>query len=421
MTDMNKILAGIVKFLAFALFSTNLHAAELIDVRFGPERDATRIVFDLRGEVAYSVAGDAGGNGRLILDFVGLSVSPVHKKYRSGEGHIERFGFADSDGKNVRAVFDFAKTAAIREIFSIPPSSQNKNHRLVIDLETSDKNGFLASIPSQYPDLTAVIEQATAANREVTPNFDTPISLQKEVAIPPRSKYIIVIDAGHGGKDPGAHGQNGTLEKNVTLAAAKELKEILEKRKRFKVVLTRDKDVKVDLEAREPLARKAGANLFISLHADALANANVRGGSVYTLSDKGTTRAIKIAKSEGNYRADSAEFESQEVADMVLDLSQNYTRNESSKFAKKLLAELSGKTPLLNRSLRQADLRVLLAPDVPTVLFEMAYISHKKDEANLNSKAWRKRTMTAVADSIDAYFDERELGRVAENQAGGAQ
>ncbi len=397
-------------------------AEELLGVRFGPNGDATRVVFDIVGAPVYSISGVETGEGRLIIDFAGLSVNTADLSYRPGKGHIARYGFAGRSGGGVRAMFDFKKTARISKIFVLEPKDGVKKHRLVIDLQTADKQGFIASLPAQYPDLTAVIEQATAKKPEILP---TPS--QKEVALPPQQdpvteKRVVVIDPGHGGSDPGAQGQSGTYEKNVTLAAALELAAILKKRGNYEVVLTRNKDAKIKPDKREALARNAGANLFVSLHADAIAARVVRGGSVYTLSSDGTARSAKLAKAEGNYNVydlDVAEY-GEEVGGIMFDLAQGATHTGSSRFAEKLLENLAGKTPLLGRSHRTGDLRVLLAPDVPAVLFEMAFISNAKDEANLNSPVWRKRTMTAVADSIDQYFEEYGEQRFAANSAGGA-
>ncbi len=394
-------------------------AEELLGVRFGPNGDATRVVFDIAGAPIYSISGVETGEGRLIVDFAGLSVSTADLADHPGKGHIARYGFAARSDGGVRATFDFKKTARISKAFVLEPKDGVKKHRLVIDLQTADKQGFIASLPAQYPDLTAVIEQATAPAPDI---LQTPTPTQKEVALAPQEKRVVVIDAGHGGTDPGAQGQSGTYEKNVTLAAALELAAILKKRGAYDVVMTRTKDAKLKPDQRETLARNAGANLFVSLHADAIAAQAVRGGSVYTLSTDGTARSAKLAKAEGNYNVydlDVAEY-GEEVGGIMFDLAQGATHTGSSRFAEKLLENLAGKTPLLGRSHRTGDLRVLLAPDVPAVLFEMAFISNAKDEANLNSPVWRKRTMKAVADSIDQYFEEYGGQRFAANSAGGA-
>ena len=411
----------------FGLFAgTAASAADLLGVRFGPNGAVTRVVFDISGDVKYAIAGEEIGSGRLLIDFSGLSVKPEFRAYLPGKGHVARYGFAPSDA-GMRAILDFGKTAKIKEAFMLPPSGAVKKHRLVVDLETADKTAFMASLPKTYPDLGAVIEKATAATPD--PVIIAPAPSQKEVAAPSKgkAKYVVVIDPGHGGGDPGSQGQSGTFEKNVTLSAAVELKKTLEKTGRFEVVLTResDKDPKIkssqkaELARREKLARNAGADLFISLHADAISNKAVRGGSVYTLSQQGSERSAKLAKSDGNYQA--YEIFNEKVGDILLDVARSETNTASSQLADLLIKNLAGKTPLLNRSHRTGDLRVLLAPDVPAVLFEMAFISNVKDEANLNSKAWRRRTMKAVAEAIEGYFDEYGRLRVASSKAAGAK
>ena len=411
----NAVFIAITAFAASLLSALQLQAAELNAVRFGPDAGKTRIVFDLDGAAAYSLSGDDLGNGRLFVDFKKISVPAVVLAIQPAMGHVASYQFVPQEGGAMRAVLTFKKTAKISESFMIEPAGKVKDHRLVIDLVNGDKAAFLASIPAKYPDLGPVIEQATAPGGNVAP----PAPVQREVAAPPPPpKRVIVVDAGHGGKDPGALGQGGTLEKDVTLKAAQTLKEILEKTGRYEVILTRDtdNDARVkrnqaeELARRETLAREANAKLFISLHADALADKSVRGGSVYTLSDKGTERSTKLAKSEGNYTVyelDTREFQdSAYVGDILFDIATGKTNSASSKFAETLLGELEGKTKLLNTSHRKGDLRVLLAPDVPAVLFEMAYISNAHDEANLKSKTWRNRTMGAVAKAIDKYFED---------------
>lgn len=409
----------------------SVHAAELLEVRFGPNGDATRIVFDLKGEADYAVSGDASGNGRLLVDFSNLSVGAADRDFRAGKGHVARYGFADGSGETAQAVLELGRTAKVKEVFMIEPKGTVTKHRLVIDLETADKTAFLASLPNQpFPDLAAVIEQATTARVEEGA-LSPPTPAQKPAVKTPELR-VVVIDPGHGGSDPGSQGQSGTLEKAVTLKAALELAEILRKRGGYEVVLTRqsDKDPQIkrsqraELARREKLAREAGADLFISLHADAIDQRSVRGASVYTLSKKGSARSAALAKSQGDYHVynlDLQQWGDKNVEKMLLDKAQDTTITASSKFAETLIDALSSKTPMLNRSHRTANLRVLLAPDVPAVLLEMAFISNAKDEANLNSKAWRNRTMNAVADSIDEYFEEYASQRFASNRAGGAR
>lgn len=441
-------------FLALAvgfIFSAAGHAAELMTVRFGPDAEKTRVVFDLDGGSAYSVSGDGAGAGRIFIDFDDLEVDRPARLFKDGKGHIARYGFADSPGGRTRAVLELKKTARINKVFMIAPAGNVSKHRLVVDVQSADnKSAFLASLPktpiseavseeSRYPDLAAVIEQATAdAGNGVPPPalpaLTIPSAPSRKEASAPRAPLnapmntnapkVVVIDPGHGGVDPGAQGQRGTFEKTVNLAAALQLEKILTARGGYKVVLTRRGDATIKPDRREALAREAGADLFISIHADAIPQPQIRGASVYTLSEKGVARSANLARSQGNFHVYDLDLEDYDdvVSGILFDKAQDSTNTASAKFARKLVDNLSGKTPMLNRSHRTANFRVLLAPDVPAVLLEMAFISNAKDEKNLNSAKWRRTVMTAAADAIDQYFNEREqFQRVANSADGGAR
>lgn len=387
-----------------ALWAPAAGAAELLGVRFGEtSKDATRIVFDLSDKVDYAITGDGAGNGRITVELKGVSAAAGEKR---GIGHILSYRVAAAGNRTTDVIFELSRTAKIAERFDIPPGGGAKQHRLVIDLASADKAAFLASLPSRYEDLTEVIKAATET---------APSAAPVEVA---EDQPIIVIDAGHGGGDPGASSANGVQEKTITLAAAKKLAEILNARGRYRIVMTRADDTRLDLQERSRLAREAGAELFISLHADANADSTLRGGSVYTVSEKGRARSAQTAEALGDHDAFNLNLKefAPEVSEILFDKAQTFTENNSSKFAETLIRQLTGVTPLLNNSHRREDLFVLLAPDVPAVLLELAYISNEKDVANLTSPAWRIRTMTAVADAIDAYFDRQKSERHASAQ-----
>ena len=230
--------------------------------------------------------------------------------------------------------------------------------------------------------------------------------IKRRFLLPPSAgapSYRYVIDAGHGGNDPGAIGKT-SREKDVTLAAARALKRRLETSGRYRVVMTRDRDAYVPLETRVQIARQANADLFISLHADAAADAQTRGATVYTLSEQGTDRAARRVFSGGSFIDVDLPGRDRAVKQILLDLTQRATKNRSGAFAEMLLSEISDKTTLLRRSHRDAGFVVLLAPDVPAVLMEMGFMSNRDDERGLNDAAHRNGVMNAVGDSIDTYF-----------------
>jgi N-acetylmuramoyl-L-alanine amidase len=238
------------------------------------------------------------------------------------------------------------------------------------------------------------------------PTPANPFSLASAVqAPPPHLKKIIVIDPGHGGHDPGALGSN-SREKDLNLAAARVLKAKLERSGRYKVVMTRDSDVYVPLPMRVEIARRANADLFISLHSDSGGSADVRGATVYTLSDKGSERTVHGVTDRNDWLTEAdLPDQTQAVNQILHDLTQRATRNRSAAFAEDLLDHI-GERAQTHASHRDAGFMVLLAPDVPAVLLEMGFITNRDDERLLNDPAQRDRFMGEVADSIDDYFQQ---------------
>ena len=288
----------------------------------------------------------------------------------------------EESGRSAKLVIELAQDAVVRRRFLLPPGDGVTNYRYVIDLKSTR-------------DLPAVrLAKATTAPR-----------LEVVKASAPRRR-VVVIDAGHGGKDPGARGSE-SREKDITLASARALKTRLEKSGRYKVVMTRDSDIFVPLETRVKLARKADADLFISLHADAGPDASTRGLSVYTLSEQGQDRAGRVMGKEDWLMNASHTGGNRAVSQILFDLTQRATKNRSAQFAEMLLERVDDETPLLRRSHRDAGFVVLLAPDVPAVLLEMGFITNPEDEDHLASSHGRRRLMDAVGDSIDAYFAEQ--------------
>ena len=218
------------------------------------------------------------------------------------------------------------------------------------------------------------------------------------------AQRLIVIDPGHGGRDPGAIGARGTYEKTITTAAANELKAILEATGRYTVILTRNSDVYVDHDDRIRIARERQADLFISIHADASQRTSVRGASMYTLADRAKGRSKRITNSQNWIMDVDLSQQSDPVGDILVDLAQRSTETRSEAFANILLSELEGKTKLVNNSHRRAGYYVLLAPDVPAILFELGFMSNKDDEKLLKTKVHRRKLMMAVRQSIDEYF-----------------
>lgn len=346
-------------------------------VRFGGDRTETRVVIDLDRAAAGKLIADGMDDQRLVMALPNVTVSGDLQG--AGQGLVKRWLIDEAAG-GARLRLDLAGKAEVRRRFLLPPGDGASAYRYVIDLKAVD--GAAVS-PAQAPRLTLATAPVKAA--------------------PLRLKKVIVIDAGHGGKDPGSLGAN-IYEKDVTLAAAKALKERLERTGRFQVVLTRETDTFIPLESRVQIARRADADLFISLHADSGPDTSTRGASVYTLSEKGTERVGRVLEKDDWLMKANMPGRDRAVSQILLDLSQRATKNRSAAFAQLLLANVGEETSLLRRSHRDAGFIVLLAPDVPAVLLEMGFITNPDDEAFLTTKASRNRLVNAVGDSIEAYF-----------------
>ncbi|MFN3514628.1 MAG: N-acetylmuramoyl-L-alanine amidase [Phenylobacterium sp.] len=354
--------------------------ADVLKVRLGGDRNETRIVIDLDRSATGKVASD-GSDGRVVVNLPGVAAAGGLQG--AGQGLVKNWVLEDAPG-GARLKADLSGEATVKRRFLLPPADGVTHYRYVIDLASTSPQRVAA--PASDVKLTSAAAPVTKAK---------PLNLKK----------VVVIDAGHGGKDPGAKGAQG-WEKDVTLAAARQLKAHLEKTGRYKVVMTRDADVYVAHDVRVQTARRADADLFISLHADAGTDASLRGASVYTLADRATGRSAKfVNKDDWFMRAGSHGDEG--VSTILLDLTQRMTRNRSAVFAETLLTRISDHQPLLRRSHREAGLAVLLAPDVPAVLLEMGFITNPDDEAVLRDTARRGQLMAAAAEAIDAYFGEQ--------------
>ena len=347
-------------------------------VRFGGDRAETRVVIDLDRAAAGKLISAGMDDQRLVIALPNVMVSGDLQG--SGQGLVKRWVIDEAAG-GARLRLDLAGKAEVRRRFLLPPGDGAAAYRYVIDLKA--------------------VEAVPVVDAPQAPRLGFASAPVK--ASPLRMKKVIVIDAGHGGKDPGSLGAN-VYEKDVTLAAAKALKARLERTGRFQVVLTRETDTFIPLEGRVQIARRADADLFISLHADSGPDVSTRGASVYTVSDKGAERVGLVLSKDDWLMKANMPGRDRAVSQILLDLSQRATKNRSAAFAQLLLANVGEETTLLRRSHRDAGFIVLLAPDVPAVLLEMGFITNPEDEAFLTTKASRERLVGAVGDSIEAYF-----------------
>jgi N-acetylmuramoyl-L-alanine amidase len=281
------------------------------------------------------------------------------------------------------------------ERMDVLANEKEPGYRLVADLVASSETAFE----------TALIEQiGTTASTRSTPKSDRVAKTE----YPPDDRFVIVVDAGHGGIDTGAKGVTGTQEKTITLAFALELRSKLAENGRYDIYLTRDRDVFLRLDERVRAARQHDADLFISVHADAIRHKFVRGATVYTVSDKASDPEA-AAKAIRENLADKIagikiEQETEQVADILADLIRRETHSFSIRFARSLVGELSDSIEMIETNPhRFAGFRVLKAPDVPSVLLELGYLSNVKDEALMRDPDWRAKAMDSIVEAIDAF------------------
>jgi len=272
-------------------------------------------------------------------------------------------------------------------------------YRLVVDLVASSDAAFDTALADQAA--TTGSTAAPKSGRLKGPASDKP--------------FTVVIDAGHGGVDTGAAGVTGTVEKTITLNFAQELATRLAANGNYRVEMTRKTDEFLALDERVRRARAFEADLFISIHADTIRYKGIRGATVYTVSDKASDAEAQALADRENL-ADAIggikiEEDNQKVADILIDLIKRETHTFSIRFARSLLGELSnGKVELINNPLRSAGFRVLRAPDVPSVLLELGYLSNASDEAQLNDPEWRRRAIESIAGAVALFAEARAAG-----------
>ena len=380
------------------VFSSNAWAGKITGLRIGQGIGSVRIVFDADSKFDYKVFTLSEPN-RLVIDAQGVDVSPEVAKNKDNNIFVDNIRIGTVGVNGIRIVFDLKKPILIKKVFMLSPQS-NFNWRFAIDLEATSEREFLSKIGNSH----------AVSSNDYNP-ADTSVSTKAAATSPAtkaKQRKIIVIDAGHGGVDPGAIGYNGTYEKNITLSMAKELKELLDKKGKYKVYLTRSRDVFIPLRERVKISRSHDADLFISVHADSAKNRKAVGLSVYTLSETASDKeAAALAEKEN--KADivaglNFAEHSKEVSDILLNLAQRETNNSSAEFASLLSAQMSKVAKTVSNTHRFAGFAVLKAPDVPSVLLELGYLSNPTEERQLRQKSYRRKLGEAAVKAIDKYF-----------------
>jgi N-acetylmuramoyl-L-alanine amidase len=441
--------------LSLVLISTPFAFADsqptVTEAKLGVEPNLTRVELSLTGAPDFRVFSLAEPD-RIVIDFSEIGWKVPGGKKLQGHGLVAGLRYGLFKAGTSRVVLDLAAPAAVADA-RVLPANGDQPVRFAIDLRPTDAAAYKGSVQtvlfasngaaapggantgapepgSLNPVLgttaagtstgaaplngTKAAAAAAAAVSDDAGKSAAKPAAKAVTATADAPKPLIVIDPGHGGIDPGALGAT-TMEKNITLAMAKQLQKALLATGRFRVVLTRDKDIFIPLRDRFKIARDKGADLFISLHADSNPGTDARGASVYTLSDKASDAeaealATKENKSDVINGVDLSQ-QSQTVSGILIDLAQRETINLSSRFASILVSDLRNDTMMLQNSHRFAGFAVLKAPDVPSVLLEMGYISNPEDERLLTESTHQKKLADSITHAIEDYFDWRDMIR----------
>ncbi|MGD9509603.1 MAG: N-acetylmuramoyl-L-alanine amidase [Geminicoccaceae bacterium] len=392
--------------------------AEATDLRFGDHGNRTRIVIDFDREVSFATRTELDPD-RLELDVVDVAWHLGENAGRPRRGMARGYDLVATPDGQSRLIVALARPARVASAILLPPNRDSASYRLVLDLAAAEREEVVAAKPA----LTEA-EADDSAQTVSRPGAPVPASRPVALAGAVGSQLdgrvrasagtnghelpVVVLDPGHGGTDPGAISVSGLYEKTIVLEMARELETLIERSGRYRVALTRESDAYIPLRDRIAKARRLGGDVFISLHADSLRLADMRGASIYTLSEKASDEeAAKFAAQENKadilVDADLSQHDAM-VATILIDLAQRDTNNRSIALADALAEELARVTSLVKRHRRFAGFAVLKSPEMPSVLLELGYLSNPDDERNLAQPDYRAKLGQAIVRSLDRYF-----------------
>ena len=365
------------------------------DTRVAGDANQTRFVMDFSRQVdlrAFTLADPY----RVVIDLPQAVFKLPPRTGETGRGLIKAFRFGLIMQGGSRIVLDVTKPVRIDKAFVVAAAA-GQPARLVVDLTAIDRASFLRTLAAERP----------------TPQTPATGTLHRDAANAGDPRPIIVLDPGHGGIDNGTVASTGVMEKSIVLDFALLIREQIEKSGKYRVVMTRTDDSFIPLADRVRMARIRQAALFVSIHADALrkGEGQAEGATVYTLSETASdAEAARLAENEN--RADviagiDLSHEPGDVADILIDLAQRETKAFSVYFAKTVVKSMRKVARMHKHPMKSAGFKVLKAPDVPSVLIELGYVSSKADLKKLTSSTWRTRTAGAMVQAIDAYFGSR--------------
>ncbi|MBK5538695.1 N-acetylmuramoyl-L-alanine amidase [Pseudomonas sp. TH05] len=394
-----RALVAVVGLLLTALAVEAVAATQVRSVRLWRAPDNTRLVFDLSGPVQHSVF-TLSAPDRLVIDINGATLGgPLN--IATANTPITAMRSAQRTPTDLRVVIDLKK-AVTPKSFTLAPNAQYGN-RLVVDL--FDNPADAAPPPTPAPSV------ATVPAVPVTP-------VEPAIKLPPapagKRDIIVVIDAGHGGEDPGASGSRGQHEKDVVLAIARELQRQVNGLKGFRAELTRTGDYFIPLRGRTEIARKKGADLFVSIHADAAPSAAAFGASVFALSDRGATSETARWLADSENRSDliggagnvSLDDKDRMLAGVLLDLSMTASLTSSLNVGQKVLSNIGRVTPLHKQRVEQAGFMVLKSPDIPSILVETGFISNANEASKLAAASHQQALARSISSGIRQFFQQ---------------
>lgn len=419
------MLGSTVKLIAFCLLLWIPHAQAAIAIssaRVWPALEYTRLTLESVKPIHYNLFSIKNPD-RLVIDLTDVEINgPLNElagKIHSDDPYIKSVRVARFKPGIVRLVFDL-KSQVKPQLFNLLPVAKF-NHRLILDIYPAVPIDPMMALLQAEPTTRTPKSSAPRdrLSQENTPTKNNVASTRPPSATKPDKStsgpgmstrtLIIAIDAGHGGEDSGAKGYNDTFEKNVTLAIARKLKELVDETTGMHGVLIRDGDYFIPLNGRVQKARKVHADLFISIHADAFIKPHARGSSIFALSERGATSATArwLAKKEneadligGMNLAEKEPY----LARTLLDLSQTATIDDSLKLAKYVLSEMSNINVLHSNTVQQAGFAVLKSPDIPSILIETAFISNPSEEIRLNDEDYQEKMARAILSGVKGYF-----------------
>ncbi|MDP1603085.1 MAG: N-acetylmuramoyl-L-alanine amidase [Legionella sp.] len=369
------------------LLSFNLAAAKLQSIEIKQDSGKTSLFFSLDGAIAHKIF-TLTNPDRVVVDFEKTDLAFNLNRLQLNNQLIKLVRSGHPNPQTLRLVFEVTDAVMLR---ANPWASSSKTkHAFSLDISTHSQ-GIKKPVKEKTAPLSPVISTSSKRLRDV----------------------VVVLDAGHGGKDPGAMGPSRSVEKNVTLAIAMKLKQLIDKQPGMRAVLTRKGDYYVGLRERLDIARKYNGDVFISIHADAFINQQSNGASVFALSQRGATSeaARWLAEKEnyselGGVNLRGLDDQSGLVRTVLIDLSQTATISASLHMGETVLRNLTTMTTLHNHKVEQARFMVLKSPDIPSILIETGFISNPREERNLTSSRYQARLTQSIFQGLKSYFWE---------------